>query len=131
MPIRKTVYVIAACIISILPFQVNAQNLIVNNRTDFDSTSLINNGICSSQLGEIGISRAHTENNTVPEAKVKFACKFNPKNCQADVYLTANCTGSKIATVTFDVDQGIKGSTVYDGRYEITGSGFVITMQQK
>ncbi len=130
MSIRKSICVIAASIISILPFQVNAQNLIINNRTDFDSTSIINNGLCSSALGEVGISRAHTENNVVPESKLKFACKFNPKNCRADVYLTANCTGSKVATVLFDLDQGIKGASVYDSRYEISGTGYVITMSQ-
>lgn len=131
MPIRKSIFAISAGLILTLPFQANAQSLVVNNRTDFDSTSIINNGICSNQLGEVGISRAHTDNNVVPESKLKFACKFNPKNCKADVYLTANCTGSKVATVLFDLDTGIKSASVYDSHYEITGSGYVITMSQK
>lgn len=132
MSIRKTVFLIAASLCSIIPLQASAGDLVVNNRTDFDSTSIINNGACSDKLGSVGISRAHTEHNVVPDAKVRFACKINTKNCKAEVKITNNCSGPTIATVFFDVDGGIKQPvTTSDPRFDIIGSGFEITLVQK
>lgn len=133
MSIRKILAVASATFLVALPIHAEAGDLVLNNRTDYDSTSIINNGACSTILGEAGIARAHTEGNTVPDKKIRFACILNRHNCRADVYLTANCTGSKIFTVFFDVDSGIKtGETiVYDSKYNLVGSGFNMTIEQK
>lgn len=132
MSIKKTVFMIAASVCSIIPLQVSAGDLIINNRSDYDSTSIINNGACSNILGEVGIARKHTEHNVVPDAKIRFACKMDSKNCRADVKISNNCTGPKVASVLFDVDTGIKQPvTSLDPRFEIIGSGFEITVVQK
>ncbi len=132
MSVRKTLVMVAATFLAALPFQANAGDLVMNNRTDFDSTSVINNGACSTILGEAGIARAHTEGNVVPDKKVRFACTLNRHHCKADVYMTANCSGAKAATVFFDVDEGVKTSetVVYDKRFSINGTAFNITLEQ-
>jgi hypothetical protein len=99
---------------------------IVNNTKNF-STSVINNGPCSTILGDIGVTKPNST-NTVPSSKVKFACSIHPSSCSADVYMTNNCTGSKIATVTFDVDKGIKSVKMDTPAYLITGVGFIVTL---
>ena len=114
MSIRKTVLFVATSICIALPFQAQAGDLIVNNRTDFDSTSATNGAICSKILGNEGVSRAHTEHNVIPERKVKMACTILHKHdCRADVYMSANCTGRKVASVVFDVDKGHISTTLF------------------
>jgi len=132
MSIRKTVYLIAASICTIIPLQASAGDLVINNRTNFDSASIINGGACSKILGESGIARAHTDHNVVLDSKVRLACRTDLKNCKAEVKITENCSGPKIATIYFDVDTGIKPNfTVDDSRFDIQASGFEITVVQK
>jgi hypothetical protein len=134
MLIRKSITLAVAAICATMSLQALAGDLIINNRTDLDSTSVINGGACSTKLGEIGIARAHTENNVVPDSKVRLACFFNKRNCKAEVHLTANCTGPIIATVYFDVDAGIKPikpEDIYDNSYNIVGAGFSISLEKK
>ncbi|MBV9575565.1 MAG: hypothetical protein JO149_02955, partial [Gammaproteobacteria bacterium] len=98
--------------ISSLPFLADAGNYastdltIVNNTKNY-STSVINNGPCSTILGDIGVTKPNST-SIVPSDEVKFACTLNESNCAADVYMTNNCSGPKIATVIFDTDAGIK-----------------------
>lgn len=131
MSIKKAKILLITSFLTILPFAAVAGDLVINNHTDFDSTSVINNGACSTILGEIGISRAHTDSNVVPDKKIRFACFANKHNCHADVYMTDNCTGEKVATVLFDVDTGIKSIQMSSTKFAITGSGFTTTMEQK
>lgn len=115
--------------LSMVPFCAQASDLIISNNTDFTSTSVINHGLCSSFLKEAGIVKAHEQNHHVPESKVKLACTIFQSNCVADVYLTDNCTGPVIATVTFDTSKGIVGEPLMrDPNYKVTGAGFVITL---
>tara|TARA_R110000868_G_scaffold58131_5_gene179581 strand:+ start:555 stop:956 length:402 start_codon:yes stop_codon:yes gene_type:complete len=132
MSIKYIALIAAVTISAALPLQASAGDLTTNNRTDFDSTSIVNNGACSTILGEVGISRAHTDGNVAPDKKVKFACILNKHNCKADVYMTANCTGTKAATVYFDVDTGVKAdkTIIHDNRFTIAGNGFDITIEQ-
>jgi hypothetical protein len=109
-----------------LPLMANA-GLTITNNTDFDSTSIINNApICSSSMTG-GVTPAHSVNN-VPDKTVWWACITNTTNCTADVYLTNNCTGPKIATVTFDVKTGIKSVVMHTSDHQITGAGFDIVL---
>ena len=105
----------------------HAEAVTIVNNTNRDSTSIINNGSCSTVLGSSGITRAHTT-NVVPEMKMKLACIRNSKNCIADVYMTDNCTGNKIATAVFDVSTGMKSITIIDPQYNITASGFTVVI---
>jgi hypothetical protein len=44
-----------------MPMTANADLTIVNN-TDSDSTCIVNDGMCSNELGDQGITHAHTSN---------------------------------------------------------------------
>ena len=102
-------------------------DLTIINNTNYDSTSIINNGACSTILGDSGITRAHST-NVVSAMKIAMACFTNPANCKADVYMTANCSGPVVATVIFDTKTGIKSKTVYDQSFVLTGGGFHIIL---
>jgi hypothetical protein len=100
-----------------LPITARADLTIVNN-TDQDSTSIVNGGACSTILGEIGITRAHSS-NTLDYIIMRIACGMHPNDCVADVYMTDNCSGPKVATVTMDINKGI--STIQEtGAYSLT-----------
>jgi hypothetical protein len=108
-------------------FIANSDLTIVND-TNHDSTSIINNGLCSTILGDSGVTKAHST-NVVKADILKKACYFSQHNCQADVYMTNNCSGTKIATVFFDIATGVKGyPDVFDKSYTITASGFGISL---
>ncbi len=132
MSIRKLMLALAisACCSATTAF---AHDLVINNKTNFDSASIINGGMCSSKLGSVGIARAHEENHVVPSTIINIACKFGKHPCRADVYMTTDCSpnGSPIATVLFDVDTGIQGTPASnDPRFVLTGSGFEFTLEQ-
>ena len=101
-----------------------ANDLTIINRTNHDSTSIINNGPCS-VIFDNGITRAHST-NIVPEKIILKACIFNKTNCKAAVFMNDHCAGDAVATVVFDVKSGIKNidpSPSPQG-YVITGNGF-------
>lgn len=103
-----------------------ASDLTIVNDTNRDSTSIINHGLCSTILGDSGVTKAHST-NVVAASTVKKACFFNKTNCQADVYMTNNCTGPKVATVIFDISTGVKGQPdIFDTSYAINANGFYI-----
>lgn len=131
MSIKKKLLIVVVSMIA-LPFQAFAGDLIANNRTDYDSTTVTNGAVCSTILGEAGIARAHTEGNRIPERKVKLACGLHKHDCVASVKMTANCSGRTVATVVFDTDKGIISITPTAGetQFKVTGSGFVSTVEQ-
>jgi hypothetical protein len=102
-------------------------SLSITNDTNHDSTSIINHGPCSTILGESGVTRAHTT-NVIAENILARACMFNKTNCQADVYMTSNCTGPKIATALFNIYTGVKSVEMFDDSYSVSGGGFNITL---
>lgn len=103
-----------------------ANSLTIVNNTAQDSTAIINNGGCSaSVLGEKGITRAGKQ-NTIDSFIIWYACYASPANCKADVYMTSNCTGEKIATVVFDTNTGIKSISMLSNDYAFIGTGFSV-----
>ncbi|OGT56455.1 MAG: hypothetical protein A3F14_02585 [Gammaproteobacteria bacterium RIFCSPHIGHO2_12_FULL_43_28] len=107
---------------------VSANPLVLVNDTNFDSTSIINNGACSTIMGDTGITKAHTT-NTVSEMKIKLACLANATDCKADIYMTNNCTGPKVAAMYFDTKTGIKAdkTEIYDHTYNIATEAFKVS----
>lgn len=135
MSLTKRVFQIAAIFCVALPIHAQTLDatLTITNKTDFDSTSIINNGGCSAKLGPNGITRAHST-NVVPDKIVRLSCLRSPNNCTAVVYLTTNCSGAPIYTVVFDVDKGIKSANPIDpehNNFQISYSGFSITLYKK
>lgn len=112
-----------------IPSITLAASLTIINNTNYDSTSILNNGACSDILGASGISRAHST-NIVPEATLNKGCIFNKVNCKAEVHMTNNCSGPAIATVIFDIKNGIKNVVPSNtpAGYSVTGSGFIASI---
>jgi len=122
-------FMIAALVAAFLPAAAQAAGLTIKNDTDKDSTSVINNGACSTILGESGVTRAHTE-KTVPEYKIRIACMRHSHDCKADVYMSDNCKGPVVAKVIFDVSTGIKNVENMGLGYKISASGYKATISQ-
>lgn len=109
-----------------LPLFAQAADLTIVNNTYCPSTTITNNGACSTILGDSGVTKPHST-NVVTAAKIFIACIVNQKNCKADIYMTDDCTGPKVATVTFDIyDAGIKSILNYNTKikYAVSGSSF-------
>ncbi|VVC75876.1 hypothetical protein AQUSIP_11770 [Aquicella siphonis] len=127
MTIKKiiSIGVLAAGLCSV-PLAAQAGLTIVNN-TDKDSTSIINDGMCSSSLSG-GITKAHSTNK-VSDIIIGFACYGHASDCKADVYMTDNCSGDKVATVMFDTKKGIYDiKNVDTTKFKISGSGFTVNL---
>jgi len=105
--------------------------LVLVNNTNLDSTSYIHGtiNICSSALpGGVGVTKAHSTNDKITDATVRLACGRHTTDCAADVYMTTNCSGNKIATAVLDVKTGVKSVTMHSTEYKITASGFHIQL---
>lgn len=106
-----------------LPVVAQANDLTTVNNSNHDSTCVVNNGPCSTILGEkYGVTKAHST-NTIPSSKVWLACVRDTKNCKANVYMTNNCSGPVVGTVTLNTDTGVTNV------YNTPGSGYVISSQ--
>ena len=114
------------------PLLAQADALVTNNDTNFDSTCVINDGSCSTVLGQVGVTKAHEQHHVIDASTVWFACIANRRNCKADVYMTNHCNDNNepsVATVVFDVSSGIKSITMHDSNYAITAvAPFEITI---
>lgn len=92
---KKLCVISLMCILPFLPFVAHAE-ININNHTDFFGTGEIN-GSCSSSLGDSGIIKPHGK-MTLTKAQIIALCGFS--NCDAKLFLTNNCSGDKLATVT-------------------------------
>lgn len=120
MSLKKTV--LSSLLITglTLPLFAQANDLTITNNTDQDSTSKINQGLCSKDiLGPNGITYKHST-RVIKNVQIKVACMAKPEDCKADVYMTNNCTGSVITTIDFSVTKGIKGHTPVVNGYRLT-----------
>ena len=110
-----------------LPALAMADNLVIHNNTDFPSTSIINDGVCSNFLpGGIGITQPHST-NTVPSVTVHSACWADRENCRATIYITNDCSGPAIAKVVLSTKTGVKSIEMI-GSYSIIANGFDVTL---
>jgi hypothetical protein len=122
--------ILAVGTICLSPFALAVQPLTIHNNTDFPSATIANNGPCSNILSD-GVTQPHST-NVVGEKSIKAACILNKENCDARVYLSANCTGPVVARVLFSINTGIKTVTNEPGSdYCIKGSGFEVTLDHK
>lgn len=107
-----------------------AADLTIQNNTDNDSTSVINHGLCSTKvLGQDGITKARTT-KVIKEFQLRLACMLSPENCKADVYMTNNCSGDIITTITFSTKSGIKSVTPPKHNYVVTHTPFSIKVDK-
>jgi hypothetical protein len=110
-----------------MPALALANNLVIHNNTDFPSTTVINDGVCSNFLpGGVGITQPHST-NTVPSVTVHSACWADRENCRATIYITNDCTGPVIAKVVLSTKSGVKSIEML-GSYSIIANGFEVTL---
>lgn len=83
---------------------------------------------CSSIIGDKGIMKPHSA-LSIPKAVIDLYCGIKP--CEAQVYLSKNCSGKKIAKVTIAKDKGVTNIENYDSDYVITGLGNTVTISGK
>jgi hypothetical protein len=112
----KKIILLSSLIISTA---AHATLTIVNN-TDFDSTCVVNDGMCSNELGDQGITHAHTS-NLIEQIQLYIACGISTSNCKADVYMTPDCSGPVVGTVILDINEGITQVTD-TGPYKLTAT---------
>jgi hypothetical protein len=78
----------------------------VTNNTDLNSTGIINGGFCSSNFGEQGIIKAHSS-ITIYKSQLQLACGTNTQACTTDLYMSNDCSGPKVGTITLNIDEGV------------------------
>lgn len=112
-----------------LPLCASADNLFLYNFTKSDSTAIINNGFCSSDIGII-IKHDLKIPTEVDEGIVWAACQRHEDDCEGAVYNTSNCSGPKIATIHLNTSTGIieDKTVVYDSSYTVLANGFQVTL---
>ena len=108
------------------PLFAYTPDLTIENKTIYPSTSVLNGGLCSTSiLGADGITPPKSK-KVIKGYQIRLACMLNLENCKADVYMTNNCTGDVISTVTLSVNTGIKAVTPPKNGFVIVTTPFSI-----
>ena len=127
MFVKKTIATTVLICATAFPL-IGYAELVIHNETNQFSTSIINHGSCSTDiLGDDGVTPPNTT-KTIPDWQINIACYPDYENCIADVYMTNNCSGKLITTVTFSATTGIKNATKPVDGYDIKYSGFSVTL---
>lgn len=115
-------------------------DLKIINNTPFVSTAKVivangnpkaGEGMCTSVFNENGRTNPH-DYSCYNQQLIQVLC-MNMPNCIADVYLNNNCISPRIARVDFNTKTGVNAGSIQllDKNYEITGSGFEITISPR
>ncbi len=124
----KGLALLGALTLSAIPFAANAlgQDMVINNSSNNVATASAGISPCSGSIGDRGIIKPHS-NVTIPSWAVGMYCT---SDCKAQVYMSKNCSGKSIATVTANVREGVKKIENHgvDG-YQVVGSGFNVTIE--
>lgn len=114
-------------ILCLLPLIAYAEVKIHNN-TDAYGTGKIKNGACSSTLGDSGVMNPHGS-MTLSKLEIISLCGF--KTCEAYIYMSKDCSGNKLATVSLNVD-GVKNILNHQpDQFSIWGGGSSMTIDAK
>ncbi len=129
----KSLVMLSALTACIIPMTAFADMNITNN-TNTAATAFAGISPCSNAAGERGIIQPHGQ-VTIPDFLVGLYCTAD---CKVEVFMTKNCSGKSISTVTANVRDGVKkidnhntnpdGSTIPDS-FRIEGSGKNITIE--
>lgn len=106
-----------------------AGSLTINNNTDFDSTSKINDGLCSTVFGSDGVTKAHST-HIISDKLISLACVLNSSNCKATIFMTNDCSGPIIANIILDTKTGIKNIDVLSSQFKFTAGTNEVSVDQ-
>ena len=123
MSVNKSVLMVllALGISSLSCAALAVDSLIIENKTNMDSTSKVNSGRCSTDLlGEQGGVTKKGETKSINNITLRAACFPKTDTCKAQVFMHTPgtkkfCSGEAIATITVAVSSnkitGIEGPT--------------------
>lgn len=124
----KSLALLGAIVLSTASFAAyaKAQDMTINNNTNNVATASAGISPCSGSIGDRGIIKPHN-NVVIPSWAIGMYCT---SDCKAQVYMSKNCSGKSIATVTANVREGVKKIENHsvDG-YQVAGSGFNMTIE--
>jgi hypothetical protein len=124
---KKYLTMLGVIALSCTPFTAFADVTIQNN-TNSPATAIAGLSPCSNAAGEKGVIKPHGK-VTIPDFLVGMYCT---NDCKAHVYMSKNCSGKSIATVTANKREGVKLIENEDktpGGYHLEGGGSTITIE--
>lgn len=121
----KHLTLLGAITLSTISFAAYA-DLSITNNTKTGATASAASSPCSGSIGSKGVIApgGHVE---IPDWAVGVYCRTN---CTAHVYMSKNCSGKSIATVTANMKDGVVDviNNGVDG-YHVEGRGKVMTIE--
>lgn len=95
-------------------------SLTVSNNTEKPATAYIGTKFCSGDYGAMGIIEKHTK-KAIPQFVIDTYCG---KACDVKIYMTTDCSGEKVATLSVDKQKGIVNIINHDvDGYVVSGGG--------
>jgi hypothetical protein len=123
----KSLAILGALSLSILPITSFADITITNN-TNSPATAFAGNSPCSNAAGDRGVIQPHSQ-IVIADWIVGIYCTTD---CKAEIFMTKNCSGKSIATVTANKKDGVKSTISHDDRadgYRIIGTGKSVSIE--
>lgn len=124
----KSLALLGAIALSTVSYAAYAtgKDMTINNNSDAVATASAGVSPCSGSIGDRGIIKPHS-NVVIPSWAVGMYCT---SDCKAQVYISKNCSGKSIATVTANVRDGVKKIENHDvDGYQVVGSGFNMSIE--
>ena len=127
----KKFALISALAFSAFPLFAYADDISIMNNTNSPGTGYLSgkysDSPCSSDAGTGGVIEPHSS-IVLPEYVINLIyCSISP--CKGTIFMSTNCSGRKIATVTIDRRKGVTDITNHnvDG-YIVSGGGSSISI---
>lgn len=122
MSLKQCAIVLASCI-TFLPLLAKA-DISVRNNTNGYGTAKTSMSPCSSSV-EAGVIKPKSALD-IPQYVLDLYCPFG---CDVFLYMTKNCSGNKIATVTIDNQKGVVRVNNHNVQgYVVSGGGNVVNV---
>lgn len=108
-------------ILSLFPIICFADDIHLLNNTNFYGTAHVSYSPCSSAAGDTGIMHPHGT-LVVPGSAITAFC--GPFSCDAHLYMSKDCSGKEVATITISSRKGIIAIKNHDPEHlSLSGSG--------
>jgi len=121
----KKLALLGAIAITAAPLAAQADITIYNN-TNSPATAYVNNSPCSNAAGSKGIIMPH-QSISVPDWAANLFCSHE---CTANVFMTKNCSGKSVASVTGNTRDGVKKvDNHHVNGYRVVGNGKSVTIE--
>ncbi|RDI46057.1 hypothetical protein [Aquicella lusitana] len=117
MKIKKPLFLLAAAA-GILPAIAHADISVANNTNSYATAHV--GFICSSIVND-GVIKPHSSLN-ISQSIIDLYCVGS---CKTDIYMSKNCSGKSVATVSVDQHKGVTGISNHNvNGYYVAGGGY-------